>query len=223
MKTMDRITDLEERVRDLLLAPLLLFLFPAWIKPNHITFLRFLLVCLAIILFLTENPIHHQAWILVIAAVTDFIDGILARARKQSSRTGAYLDHATDWFLGAWTGVLVLINGLLPTLFIVLIAIPQLGIIIIDRLRASRIRVERKSERALAITMGAANFRPNSFNRLQFFVILLGFFLLIFGQVWGYPTLQLVGLISLYAAVCLAWFLLVEGAVRLAAESRQPS
>lgn len=221
MKTMDRITDLEEKTRDRILGPLILFLIPRWIKPNHITFLRFLLVCLAMILFIAKSPLQHQAWVLVLAAVTDCADGILARARKQFSRKGAYLDHATDWFLGGWTGVLVLINGLLPTLFIVLIVVPQLGVVIIDRLRASRIGAESKSERALAITMGAANFRPSSVNRLQFFVILLGFFLLLFGQVWSSPQLQQGGLVCLYAAVCLAFFLLIEGIFRLAGESRR--
>ncbi len=221
LKTVDRITDLEEKTRDRILGPLLLFLFPSWIKPNHITFSRFLLVCLAIVLYLAGSPLHYQTWVLVIAAVTDFIDGILARARQQFSRTGAYLDHATDWFLGAWTGVLALINGLLPILFIVLIAVPQLGVMIIDRLRASRIAVKGKSERALTITMGAANFRPSSFNRLEFFILLLGFFLLLFGKAWTSPKLQKVGTVLLYAAALLAWYLLVEGMIRLVGENRQ--
>jgi phosphatidylglycerophosphate synthase len=211
LKTVDRITDLEEQTRDRILGPLILFVIPPWIKPNHITFSRFLLVCLAMGMFFAGSPIQHQAWVLVAAAVTDCLDGILARARKQISRKGAYLDHATDWFLGGWTGILVLINGLLPTLFILLIAVPQLGVLIIDRIRASRIGAEKKSERALAITMGAANFRPSSINRLQFFAILLGFFFLIFGQVWDASKLQQAGLACLYTAVGLAWFLLMEG------------
>ena len=220
MKTVDRITDLEEKTRDRILGPLLLFLFPPWIKPNHITFSRLLLVCLAIVFYFARSPLEYQTWILVIAAVTDFIDGILARARRQFSRTGAYLDHATDWFLGAWSGVLALIKGLLPTLFIILIVVPQLGVIIIDRLRASRIAVKGKTERALTITMGAANFRPSSFNRLEFFLILLGFFLLLFGSAWTSPKLQKVGTGFLYAAALLAWYLLGEGIVRLAGENR---
>lgn len=221
MKATDRITDLEERVRDRILGPLVLLVVPGWVKPNHITFLRVILVCLAIGMFVVDRPIHHQAWALITAALTDSVDGILARVRKQISRSGAYLDHAADWFLGVWTGILVLINGLLPSAFIILIVIPQLGIVVVDRLRASCIAGESMGKRALTIAMGAANFRPSAFSRFQFFTILLGFFLLLFSRVWGYPKLQWLGLGSLYTAACLAWFLLVDGSLRLFRENRQ--
>jgi phosphatidylglycerophosphate synthase len=220
LKTVDRLTELEERTRDRILAPLLLFLIPAWVKPNHITLARFVLVCFAMIIYFKGGPMDYQAWILMVAAATDCIDGILARARSQFSRKGAYLDHATDWFLGLWMGLLLLINGLLPALFIALIAVPQLAVLIVDRLRASRIGVEGKSKRALAITMGAANFRPSSINRLQFFVILTGFLLILFSQMWGFPRLQKAGQAGLYSAVVLAWFILAEGIVRLKREGR---
>lgn len=222
MKTItdSEVSRFEERVRDQILGPLVLKLIPEWIKPNHVTFLRVFLVLVAIGLYIIDCPLRLQVWVLVVAALTDAVDGILARVRQQISRMGAYLDHASDWFLGIWAGVLALTLGLLPMAFIVLIVIPQLGIIVADRIRAARIQEEHKVRRVLTITMGAANFRPSLFARLQFFTILIGFFLLLFSYVKEAALIERAGLISLYVAVGLAWYLLISGWVKLGRENR---
>jgi len=49
---------------------------------------------------------------------------------------------------------------LLPMAFILLIVTAQLGIIVVDRVRASSIPLEKKKDKILTITIGAANPRP---------------------------------------------------------------
>ncbi len=96
----DRFSEAEETLRDRLLGPLVDYLTPAWVTPNHLTALRALLVALAIILFLAGTALQTQVLVLILASLTDLFDGVLARSRNQFSRRGAYLDHSVDWFLG---------------------------------------------------------------------------------------------------------------------------
>ncbi len=211
----DRISETEEALRDRLLGPLVDSIIPGWVTPNHLTALRAVLVVLAVFLFLAGISLKTQVFILVVASLTDLFDGILARSRKQFSQRGAYFDHGVDWLLGAWAGILALINSLLPMAFILLIVTAQLGITVVDRIRASRIPVEKKREKILIITMGAANFRPSAFSRIQFFAILTGFFLLLLGRVWSTSLLMIVGELFLYMAAFLAWILLFDTTFRV--------
>lgn len=218
MNLVERLTDAEERLRDGTLKPALNLLIPGWVSPNHITGLRVVLVFTAIIFYLFNMPLAPQICILTAAALTDFIDGPLARLRGQCSRKGAYLDQLSDWFLGAWAGILALVTGLLPLPVIILMVVPQIGVFITDRIRASRLISDSTGERALTIAMGAANFRPTTIARLQFVTVLLGFMLLLLSKVTGEIAWYHIGLTSLYLEILLVCLLLVHGIVRVAAE-----
>lgn len=215
MSLVERLTDTEERLRDSALEPMLNLLIPSWIRPNHITGLRLVLVSIAIVLYLINFSLAAQIWILTAAALTDFIDGPLARLRGLSSRRGAYLDQVSDWFLGAWAGTLSLITGLLPLAVILLMIVPQVGVLVTDRIRASRLSSSSAGERALAIAMGAANFRPTTFARLQFITVLLGFMMLLLSKATAKAAWRRLGLASLSLEILLAWVLLLHGVAKV--------
>ncbi len=61
--------------------------------PNILSFLRFPLA----FLFLQEN-IVYRIFGIVLAMITDWLDGFLARRYKQTSTTGRLLDPLTDKF-----------------------------------------------------------------------------------------------------------------------------
>lgn len=72
--------------------------FPKWIKPNHLTLARLILLG-PIIYFLLEKK---YVWFLIIylaAWLTDLLDGPLARLRKQTSAWGVFLDPLADRLL----------------------------------------------------------------------------------------------------------------------------
>lgn len=219
MNLLERLTDAEEKVRDSALKPALDLLIPEWVNPNHITVLRVILVSSAIILYLMNIALAAQIWLLTAAALTDFVDGPLARLRGQCSRKGAYLDQVSDWFLGAWSGILVLLTGLLPAAVIVLMVTPQIGVFITDRIRASRLSSNSMGEKALTIAMGAANFRPTTIARLQFVTVLLGFVLILLSKTTGKAAFYWIGLTSLGLEIILVWLLLLHGIVRVATKS----
>ncbi|MDQ3260715.1 MAG: CDP-alcohol phosphatidyltransferase family protein, partial [Pseudomonadota bacterium] len=71
--------------------------------PNLLTWFRILLIPLFVaVLYLPGNWLtQHQAnatamWIFIFAALTDWLDGYLARRLNQTSEFGAFLDPVAD-------------------------------------------------------------------------------------------------------------------------------
>lgn len=69
--------------------------------PNSLTLLRIFFVPLLVVLLLTKEP-NMDLWavgVFLLAAVTDLLDGYLARRRAQVSRVGILLDPIADKLL----------------------------------------------------------------------------------------------------------------------------
>ncbi len=69
--------------------------------PNLITLIRILLIPVFVILFITPTPDRSlsAAVIFVVAAVTDFLDGYIARRTGQVTKLGKLLDPIADKLL----------------------------------------------------------------------------------------------------------------------------
>ena len=94
------------------------------LSANQITVLNFLTLCLGSVILFT---LGRELWGLLIAglaAMVDYIDGEVARARGGNSKLGQYLDTSLDWL---WLQLLIWAisynHGILPigTLCIILI------------------------------------------------------------------------------------------------------
>jgi len=217
MNLPERITNAEERIRDRALKPMLDLLIPDWVYPNHITGLRIILVSTAIIFYLISASLAIQFWILCAAALTDFIDGPLARLRGQCSRKGAKLDLTADWYLGFWLGVQVLLTGLLPLTVIALMVIPQVGIIITNRILASRpnSQQEQVSTMNQGTAVFTAVFRSRSMERLQFITVLLGFIFILYSKVTSRAIWCRIGIGTLYYEIFIVCMLLFQKIARV--------
>ncbi|MFK5984662.1 MAG: CDP-diacylglycerol--glycerol-3-phosphate 3-phosphatidyltransferase [Pseudomonadota bacterium] len=66
--------------------------------PNSLTLLRVILIPIFVVFFYLETSWAHIAatFIFWLAALTDFLDGYLARKLNQSSAFGAFLDPVAD-------------------------------------------------------------------------------------------------------------------------------
>ena len=72
-----------------------------WNVPNLLTLLRIFLVPLLVVVLLTELP-DKEYWglgIFLLEALTDALDGIIARRTKTITTTGAMLDPVADKLL----------------------------------------------------------------------------------------------------------------------------
>lgn len=80
--------------------------------PNIITLLRIFLIPVLVVAYLLPNPWHYTAAALVfgVAAITDWLDGYLARRLGQTTRLGAFLDPVADKLIVA-TAVVLLVGN----------------------------------------------------------------------------------------------------------------
>lgn len=77
--------------------------------PNTLTFLRVLLIPVFVALFYWPTPRSNllAAFVFILAAVTDLLDGYLARRLKQTTKFGAFLDPVADKIMVCTALVLV--------------------------------------------------------------------------------------------------------------------
>ncbi len=80
--------------------------------PNSITCLNLLSGALAIIYTLHEADLEIAAWLIVLAAVFDFFDGLVARALGVSSPIGKDLDSLADVISFGLAPAVMMIHGL---------------------------------------------------------------------------------------------------------------
>jgi CDP-diacylglycerol--glycerol-3-phosphate 3-phosphatidyltransferase len=80
-----------------------------WTLPNILTLLRIILIPVLVVAFYLPSQWSHQlsAAIFGLAALTDWLDGYLARRLKQSSVFGAFLDPVADKLMVAVALVLL--------------------------------------------------------------------------------------------------------------------
>ncbi len=102
-------------LQDRILAKTLLHLIPHWIKPNHITILRLLLIPVNVYFVLVENwPVLLPLF--AFTALTDMLDGAMARVRKQITLWGAILDPTADKLLLASVAGIFIVRNVSPLL-----------------------------------------------------------------------------------------------------------
>lgn len=91
--------------------------------PNSLTVTRIVLVPVLVTILLTEFP-GREIWgllVLVTAAITDFLDGYLARKRKQITTTGILLDPIADKLLISAAFISLVELGVAPAWMVVIV------------------------------------------------------------------------------------------------------
>jgi CDP-diacylglycerol--glycerol-3-phosphate 3-phosphatidyltransferase len=168
--------------------------------PNILTLLRIVLIPVLVILFYLPGkwmPLLCAA-IFGLAAVTDWLDGYLARRLKQQSVFGAFLDPVADKLMVA-VALVLLVEANHDLFFTIPVAIIIGREIAISALREWMSEIGKRATVAVSI-IGKVK------TAAQMVAILL---LLYDTPVAGFPT-RLVGLVLLYvAAVLTLWSMLI--------------
>jgi CDP-diacylglycerol--glycerol-3-phosphate 3-phosphatidyltransferase len=172
----------------------------SWTIPNFLTLVRIVLIPVLVVVFYIPGQWGNQASAAIfgLAALTDLLDGYLARRWNQTSPFGAFLDPVADKLMVAVALVLLVQDNPDP-----LFAIPA-AIIIGREIAISALR-EWMAEIG-ARTKVAVSFIGKLKTTIQMIAILLLLFKVPLGEV---PT-HTVGLVLLYLAAALTlWSMFV--------------
>jgi cardiolipin synthase (CMP-forming) len=98
--------------------------------PNLLTLLR---ICLApfLVAAILEDRFNLSFILFVAAGLTDAMDGLLARALKQRTALGQYLDPVADKLLLSTLFLVLMHKGLIPTTVTVLVIGRDVGILLV--------------------------------------------------------------------------------------------
>jgi cardiolipin synthase len=114
--------------------------------PNQLTLLRLSIVPFLVLAILDAH--YHRAFILlVVAGISDGLDGALARLFRQRTELGAYLDPVADKLLLSTLFLVLMHVGLVSRRITVMVFSRDLGIVVIAAL--------------LYATTGTRNFNPS--------------------------------------------------------------
>jgi len=108
----------------------------AWTVPNVLSYLRLLAVPVFVSLHLGGRP----GWALIVflaAALTDSLDGFLARLLNQRTRLGAFMDPLADKLLMGAALIMLFLESEAPAWMVVLVAFRDismaLGAVVVKR------------------------------------------------------------------------------------------
>lgn len=168
--------------------------------PNSLTLLRIFLIPVFIVVFYLPFKWHHQvaAFLFTLAAVTDLLDGYLARRLGQISKLGAFLDPVADKLMVAI--VLVLLVQKHPSIWLALPA----AVIIGREVTVSALRewmAELGARRKVAVSF---------MGKFKTVIQMIALILLIYhDDIWILPVYVL-GMVSLYVAALLTLWSMVQ-------------
>lgn len=161
--------------------------------PNTLTFGRIgIVVVLLLITFYAPGYTQLLFWLFAIAAVSDYLDGYLARKWKAASNFGAMLDQISDKLLVAVTLIYLIkydVNWLL--------ILPG-SLIILRELYVSGLR-EFLALRKVSLPVSLGGKWKTAIQ-----LIAIGTFL--FGIAYGIPVFQMLGRLLIWAAAGLALY-----------------
>ena len=171
-----------------------------WTIPNILTFLRIILIPVLVVIFYVPSQWSYQisAAVFGLAAITDWLDGYLARRLQQASAFGAFLDPVADKLMVA-VALVLLVQDNPSELFAVPAAIIIGREIVISALREWMAEIGARTKVAVSI-VGKVK------TALQMIAILLLLYKAPLGQ---FPT-HTVGVALLYiAAILTLWSMFV--------------
>jgi CDP-diacylglycerol--glycerol-3-phosphate 3-phosphatidyltransferase len=111
-----------------------------WNLPNLLTAFRILLVPILVVVLLTEleGKMFIGLGLFLLAALTDFLDGFLARRNKQVTNLGKLLDPAADKILTSAAFISLVELGLAPAWMVVIIVAREFAVSTLRSVAASQ-------------------------------------------------------------------------------------
>ena len=162
-----------------------------WTVPNLLSLLRIALVAPFLLALLRGEPRTALA-VIVVAGVSDALDGFIARFFHQQSQLGAYLDPIADKLLLTSAYVALALPGIHPGMrvpvWVTVLVLARDVLIVAAAL-------------TLYLTIGERHFPPSQISKLTTVFQVSGVILVLLSGLW--PRLELASRLVLYAAASL--------------------
>lgn len=177
---------------DHLLRWTILPLIPSWVTPNHITIFRFFLVPF-VLYFLWQEQWKVALLLFLFAALTDAIDGSLARVRKQITMWGTMADPVADKMLVASVVILFVAKEVNP-MFAALI-------VLIEAMTVTGAVIRRRKGKYMS---------ANNYGKIKMVLQVVGVSLLLLAKLMGYELVVPFAVGTLAVAIVFALVSLVS-------------
>jgi cardiolipin synthase (CMP-forming) len=120
--------------------------------PNALTLLRLLAIPVVLLLLLAERDVAAVG-VFVLAAITDFLDGVIARRWGGTSYLGAVLDPVADRLMLSSVAVVLAFRGILPFWAVAILVGRDVLALVGSFAFRGKIRVNKVGKAATAILM----------------------------------------------------------------------
>lgn len=180
--------------------------------PNQLTFLR---LCLVPFLLLAILDGHYPMafGLLIIAGVSDGLDGLLARLLKQQTKLGQYLDPVTDKLMLSSLFLTLHHVGLVTRRVTLLVFARDIGILIVGTI--------------LFAVLGLRNFRPSIWGKANTLAQIVAVIAVLLAQFEPWAAVgwtARAALLATEALACISGFdYAIKAARRLGSAEPQPS
>ncbi len=161
--------------------------------PNQLTFLRLAFLPLILILIIYDRWDLALA-VLFVAAITDGLDGLLARKLNQRTALGAYLDPVADKLLLSSAFVVLALKGRIHWWLTLLVLSRDVMILTIAA--------------AIILVSGYRRFPPSIYGKATTFVEILLVFVVVGQEVFAIPAFAKILVVLTY---CVATLTVVSG------------
>ena len=198
----DFLTALEKNWRDTALKPITSFLYRLSINANQVTYAGFFLIALAIFLYWKDYPYSTQLIILLLAALTDALDGPTARNNKNVTVLGTWLDHIRDSALMIWGTYLIYKFKLGDPQLLIILWILEITFIWITAKDFLKHYLQGLTDEDTLITrFSLDNLQASLVGRIQFTAWVTGYGFLLLFRIWPTASLSTLGHLLLIIAV----------------------
>ncbi|MFP4149664.1 MAG: CDP-alcohol phosphatidyltransferase family protein [Nitriliruptoraceae bacterium] len=181
-----------------------------WTIPNLLSLARLLALPL-IYLDIVDGRLTRAFVLLVVFAVTDWLDGYLARRLDQITRLGTLLDPISDRALFLVVGIAFVAAGLLPVWALVVIVVRDLAVLAVGGVLLV------KGQQPPAVTRTG---KTATFGLMWAFPIWLAAAIAGSGAADPQPALEVLGWVSFAVSVLLYYVSAVQYAVEVARRPR---
>ncbi len=154
-----------------------------WTTPNQLTLLRLFFIPF-INICVMERRYHTALILMVVAGLSDGLDGLAARLLHQQTKLGEYLDPIADKLLLSSLFLVMSSSRMIPWRYTVMVFSRDLGILILS---------------ALLYTVGLRDFRPGIFGKINTACQIAAVFFVLLAKVFGHEWVWMTRQVLLYA------------------------